>query len=86
MESLRLEKTSGIIQSNRLPTPTMPTGDVPQCHIHAVLEHLQGQWLHHLPGQPLPLQHHSFWEETVPNIQPEPLQCNVKSLPLILSE
>jgi len=43
MESLRLEKTSGIIQSNRLPTPTMPTGDVPQCHIHAVLEHHQGQ-------------------------------------------
>ena len=28
-----------------------------QCHIYTVLKHLQGWWLHHLPGQPVPLQH-----------------------------
>ena len=49
----------------------MPTAHVPQCHIHTALEHLQGWWLHHLPGQPVPLPHHSYWEETFPNIQPE---------------
>jgi len=29
----------------------MPTDHIPQCHIHMALEHLQGWWLHHLPGQ-----------------------------------
>jgi len=29
----------------------MPTDHIPQYHMHTVLEHLQGQWLHHLPGQ-----------------------------------
>ena len=31
----------------------MPTNHVPQCHISNVLGHLQGQRLHHLPGQPI---------------------------------
>ena len=60
-----------ITQSNHQHIPTVPTDHVPQCHIHMALEHLQGQWLHHLPGQPVPLQHHSFWEEMFPNIQPD---------------
>lgn len=29
----------------------MTTGHVPQCCISTLLEHLQGQWLHPLPGQ-----------------------------------
>ena len=45
----------------------MPTNHAPQCHIYTVLEHLQGQWLHHLLGQLVPLPHHSFWE-VFPNI------------------
>jgi len=34
-------------------------------------EHLQGQWLNHLPGQPNPSPGHSFREEIFSNIQPE---------------
>ena len=63
MESLRLEKTTEITQSNHQPIPTMPTNHVPQCHIYTFLEHHQGKWLHHLPGQPVPVPHHSFCEQ-----------------------
>jgi len=49
----------------------MPTNHVSQCHIHTVFEHLQGQWLHHLPGQPIPIHHHSFSEEIFLHIQSE---------------
>ena len=48
-----------------------PLNHVPQCHIHTFLEHLQGQWLHHLPGQPIPIHHHSFSEEIFLHIQSE---------------
>ena len=34
------------------------------------LEHLQGQWLHQLPGQLVPVPDHSF-REIFPNVQPE---------------
>lgn len=30
--------------------PTLSTNQVPQCHIYTFHEHLQGQWLLHLPG------------------------------------
>ena len=33
----------------------MPTNHIPQCHIYTVLEHLQGWWFRHLPGQPVPI-------------------------------
>ena len=46
----------------------MPSGHVSQCNISTLLEHLQEWWLHHFPGQPVPLPHHSFWEEFFPNI------------------
>jgi len=35
------------------------------------LEQLQGWWLHHLPGQPIPVPDLSLREELFPNIQPE---------------
>jgi len=35
------------------------------------LEHLRGQWLNLLPGQPVPVPKHSFGEEMFPNVQPE---------------
>jgi len=49
---------------------------IPQYHTSMFLEHLQGWCLHHVPGQPVPVHHHS-WEEIVPNIQSGPLlvQC-----------
>jgi len=52
------------------PSPPCPSS-FPWCHIHTVLEHLQGQWLHHLTGPPMPVPHHSFWEEFFYNIQRE---------------
>ena len=67
-EPLRLEKTTEIIVSSCQPIPTMSTN-----HIHTVLDHLQGRWPHHLPGQPVSEPHHSFWEEIFLNIQSEQL-------------
>ena len=57
-------------------------------HIHMTLEHIQGRWLHHLPGQPVPLPHRSYWEEILPNIQPEPhlMQLNtITSCPITVT-
>jgi len=50
--------------------PILPTDHVPKYHIHPFLKDLQGWWPHHLPGEPVPMHHHSFWEEFFPNIQP----------------
>ena len=80
-QSLRLENTFKIIQ----PIPTMPTDRVPQCHIFPLLEHPQAQWLHHPPGQPVPLHYYSFWEEMFPNIQPEPPWHSLRPLHLFPS-
>jgi len=44
------------------------------------LKHLQGQWLHHLPGQPIPVHHHSFREEILPNIPPEPPLLHLEAI------
>lgn len=60
--------------------PPMSTNHIPQCHIHTFLEHLQGQWFHHLPEQPIPVLHHSFWEEIVSNNQPETLLAQLKAI------
>lgn len=57
---LRLEKTPNIISSSHQAIPIMPTDHVSQCHIYVILEHLLGRCLHHLPGQPVLLPHHSF--------------------------
>jgi len=46
----------------------MPTKHIPQCHISTFLEYLQGRWLQHLPGQPLPLPDGSFCEEIILNL------------------
>lgn len=49
----------------------MSTHHVPQCHIHAVLECLQGQWLYPLPAQPVPMPHNFFWVAVFTDIQPD---------------
>ena len=44
---------------------------VPQHNIQTFFEHLQGRWLHHLSGQPIPVPDHPFREVVFPNVQPE---------------
>uniref|UniRef100_A0A8C2YDA3 FIIND domain-containing protein n=1 Tax=Coturnix japonica TaxID=93934 RepID=A0A8C2YDA3_COTJA len=46
------------------------------------LKYLQGLGLHHLPGQPVPMPGHPFWEQILPDIQPEPPQCHLTSYQL----
>jgi len=53
-------------------------------HMSSVLEHLQGWWLDHYPGQPVTMPNHSFLE-VLPKIQPESSLMQLKaitSLPL----
>ena len=50
--SLRLEKTSMIIKSNRQPITPCPLNHDPQWHIYTFLEDRKGWCLHHFPGQP----------------------------------
>ena len=55
-----------LLRSTPIPThPTMPTDHVSQCHIYTVLEHLQGWQLHHLPGQSVPVHHHSNTQPSI---------------------
>ena len=44
------------------------------------LKHLQGQCLHHLPEQPIPMSIHSSGEEIVPNTQSEPLLVQLETI------
>ena len=44
------------------------------------LEHLQGWWLHHLSGQPIPAPDHSV-REVFPNIQPESPLAQLEAIP-----
>ena len=37
--------------------PVTALDRVTQCKTHSFLEDLQGWWLHHLPGQPVPIPH-----------------------------
>ena len=53
---------------------------VPQHTIQMFLEHLQGWWLHHLSGQPIPVPDHPFREVVFPNIQPENINICICSL------
>lgn len=55
IESLSLEEYSKIIKFNYQPIATMPTDHVLQHHISLFLEHLQGQQLHYLLKQHVPI-------------------------------
>jgi len=69
IESLRLERAPRSLSPTVIPPPPCPLTHIPQCHIYPALEHLQGWWLHHLHGQPVPLPHCSF--SVFPNTLPE---------------
>ena len=45
------------------------------------LEHLHGQRLHHLPGQPIPVPYRPFREKAFPNIQPESPLVQLEAIP-----
>jgi len=44
------------------------------------LEHLQGWWLHHLPGQPIPASDRIL-REVLPNVQPESPLVQLEAMP-----
>ena len=57
-ESLRLEKTSEIIQSSC--PPTLPTNHIRQRHTDPSLDHLHRRCSRRLPGQPVSVHRCSF--------------------------
>lgn len=58
-----------------------PLNHIPQYNIYMVLQYLQGQWFHHLSGQPVPLPDHTLWEELFPKTQPESLLVQLEAIP-----
>jgi len=70
IESLRLEKTHRIIQSNHSFTlhQWFSLNHVLQHNIQMLFEHHQGRWLHCLSGQPIPVPDHPFREVVFPNV------------------
>ena len=72
IESLRLERPLRSSSPTVSPSTPCPLTHVPQWHTYTILKHFQGQWLHHLPGKPVPVLHCSFGEEIFPHIQSEP--------------
>lgn len=53
---------------------------------HPVLKQLQGRWLHHFPGQSIPVSNHPYCGEIPANVQHKcPLVCNLRLCPPILS-
>lgn len=51
-----------------------PLNHVLKCHSHMCFEQLQGQWLYHCPGKPIPMPEHSFNEVFFVYIPPKPSQ------------
>ena len=49
--------------------------------MQTLFEHHQGQWLHHLSGQPIPVPDHPFREAVFPNVQPEPSLAQLEAIP-----
>ena len=45
------------------------------------LEHLQVWWLHHLPGQDIPVPDRSLGKVLFPNIQPESPLAQLEAIP-----
>ena len=65
--------------------PSPPLNHVPKHHIYTSFKYLQGWWLNHFPGQPVPMLDNPFSEEFFPNIQSKPPWCNLRPFPLVLS-
>jgi len=61
----RITKVGKDLSSNHQPISTIPIKHISQRHSSVFLEHLQGQWNHHYPGQTIPEHNCSFWEDTL---------------------
>ena len=59
----------------------MLTNDVPQCHIHVVLDSYTDHDATSFPRQPVPAPDDSFGEEIFPHVQPEPPMAQFKAIP-----
>ena len=65
-----------------LPSPS--PNHVPKHHIYTSFKYLQGWWLNHFPGQPVPMLDKPFSEEVFPNIQSKPPRHNLRPFSLVL--
>lgn len=54
------------------PTPPCQLDHGTKCHIQSFPCHLQERRLHHLPGQPVPMSDHPFYEEILSSVQHRP--------------
>lgn len=70
-KSLRLEKTSKSIRSSLWQSSTLPAKPHREVPCPLIVEHFQGWWLPHFPGELAPVLSHSFSEVVFPDIQPE---------------
>lgn len=59
-----LEKTSKLIKSSLWPDTITLTNCTVKCHIYSFSELLQGWWLHHFSGEPLPMLNHCQWNNS----------------------
>jgi len=73
IELLKLEKILKIIKSNYPNSNHPPLNHVPEHHIQMVFKHIQGWWLNHLPGEPIPVFNNIFLigPKVFPDIQPK---------------
>ena len=57
-----------------------PLNHVPKHHIYTAFKNLQGWWLHHFPGQPVPVLYNPFREDIFPNIKSTPPLVQVEAV------
>ena len=55
-----------------LTLPSPPLNHFPKCHISTSFKYLQGWWLNHFPGQPVPMLDNPFREDIFPDIRSKP--------------
>ena len=60
--------------------PTSISNTKPGCPIQADLEHLQGDGIYNLPGQPVPVPHHSLCGKLLPDILPKSSLLQLKTV------
>lgn len=81
VESLRLEKTLQVIESNHHRNTTSPLlTHISKHDIHASHKYPQGWGLHCFPVHPVPISDSSFHEEILPHIQSKPPQAQLEAV------
>lgn len=62
------------------PTPPCQVQQGTERHVQSLLKHLQGWWLHHLSGEPIPRSNDPFCGGTSPDVQPKPPLVHLKGM------